>query len=119
MTEANNLPRIVNAKTTEWGNHPRFEGVKMKALLTPKDNELANVSMVRVPFGSIVGWHAHATQVETDFVLAGQAVLTIGTIDSALEPGCIVAIPIGTKHTLRNAGTEDVELLAFFTPPNS
>ena len=55
MTEANNLPRIVNAKTTEWGNHPRFEGVKMKALLTPEDNKLANVSMVRVPVGSIVG----------------------------------------------------------------
>ncbi len=119
MTEPDPQPRIVNANTTEWGNHPRFEGVRMKALLTPEDNRLANVSMVRVPVGSIVGWHTHASQVETVYVLSGQAVLTIGASESALEPGCIVAIPIGTNHTLRNAGSDDVELIAFFTPPNS
>ena len=119
MKENEVLPRIVNSSTTEWGDHPRFAGVKMKALLTPADNKLANVSMVHVPVGNVVGWHSHATQVETVYVLSGQAVLTIGTTESALGPGCIVAIPIGSVHTLRNAGSEAVELIAFFTPPNS
>jgi mannose-6-phosphate isomerase-like protein (cupin superfamily) len=111
-------PRVVNAGETAWGDHPRFAGVKMKALLTRADNALANVSLVQVPLGSEVGWHAHLTQVETIFVQHGHAVLTIGDTDCELLPGCIVAIPIGARHRLRNAGEEPVELLATFTPPN-
>ena len=65
-----------------------------------------------------MGWHAHAIQVETVFMLQGRAVLTIGETDSELQPGCAVAIPIGARHRLRNAGDEAVELLATFTPPN-
>ena len=78
---------------------------------------LAGVSMVHVPPGSEVGWHLHATQVETVYLLSGQAVLTVGATESALTVGCIVAIPAGAEHALRNVGTEPVELLAFFTPP--
>ena len=119
MSETEAFPRVVDSTATEWGDHPRFSGVKMKALLIPADNKLANVSMVRVPVGSLVGWHSHATQVETVYVLTGHAILTIGSSEAALEPGCIVAIPSGSEHSLRNAGTEAVELIAFFTPPNS
>jgi len=91
----------------------------MKALLTSADNALASVSLVCVPLGSEVGWHLHATQVETVYLLRGHAMLTIGEADAELLPGCIVAIPIGARHRLRNVGAEAVELLAFFTPPNS
>ena len=118
MKEPIAQPRIINSANTEWGDHPRFVGVKMKKLLTPADNELANVNMVQVPPGSAVGWHTHATQVETIYLLKGQAVLTIGTNESALAAGSIVAIPIGAEHTLRNAGTDIIELIAFFTPSN-
>lgn len=117
MEESIAIPRVVNSAETEWGDHPRFAGIQMKALLTKSDNALANVSMVHVPPGGVVGWHTHNTQVETVYVLKGQAVLTIGTNESALTAGCIVAIPSGREHTLRNVGSEAVELLAIFTPP--
>jgi quercetin dioxygenase-like cupin family protein len=113
------MPRIVNAAEAQWGDHARFAGIQMKALLTRADNELANVSQVRVPPGCEVGWHAHATQVETVYLLAGQAVLVIGTGEAAMTAGSIVAIPAGAEHSLRNIGNEPVELIAFFTPPNS
>jgi len=119
MEEPVTTPRIVNSVETEWGDHPRFAGIQMKALLTKADNALANVSMVHVPPGSEVGWHLHATQVETVYLLSGQAVLTVGATESALTVGCIVAIPAGAEHALRNVGTEPIELLAFFTPPIS
>jgi quercetin dioxygenase-like cupin family protein len=119
MEEPIVMPRIVNSAETEWGDHPRFTGIQMKALLTKADNALANISMVRVPSGGQVGWHMHATQVETVYLLSGHAVLTIRETESELTAGCIVAIPAGAKHSLRNVGSETVELLAIFTPPIS
>ena len=116
MAESDANPRIVNSGEVAWGPHPRFAGVQMKSLLTKGDNALANVSMVLVPLGSEVGWHAHPAQVETVFVVRGHAMLTVGETDSELAPGCIVAIPMGAQHRLRNTGAESVELLATFTP---
>jgi quercetin dioxygenase-like cupin family protein len=110
-------PRIVNSAEAEWADHPRFSGVQMKALLTKSDNELANVSTVRVPLGSEVGWHMHAAQVETVYLLRGHALLTIGETGAEMLPGSIVAIPMGARHRLQNVGDESVELLAIFTPP--
>lgn len=110
-------PRFVNAFEEEWKDHPRFAGVQMKKLLTPADNELANVSQVRVPPGSEVGRHVHATQVETVYILKGQGLLTIGDRSTAMTPGSLVAIPSGCEHSLSNSGSEPIELIAFFTPP--
>ncbi len=112
------MPRIVNSADVPWGDHPRFAGVQMKPLLTRVDNELANVNMVRVPPGNQVGWHAHGTQVETIFLLSGQAVLTVDGNELPISAGCIAAVPIGAEHSLRNVGSDPIELIAFFTPPN-
>src|SRR5262245_36535803 len=119
MSEASptEMPRIVDRYAGAWQPHPRFEGVFLKALLTPGDNALANVSVVSVPPNAVVGRHRHLTQVETVYLLTGTAVLSLGETDLQLNPGQIVAIPIGMEHALRNAGATPVELLAFFTPP--
>jgi quercetin dioxygenase-like cupin family protein len=117
MKQAITQPRIVDVAASEWGDHSRFAGIKMKALLTPADNALANVSLVCVPPGRVVQRHVHPIQVETCYLLAGQAILTIGDSEALMTAGCIVAIPAGAEHTLRNVGTDSVELIAFFTPP--
>ena len=101
----------------DWSNHPRFHGVQMKKLLSSNDNAFANVNLVRVPLDSEVGWHNHQTQVETVYIVKGNALLTVGDQQAAMAPGSIVAIPAGIQHCLRCAGSEPVELLAFFTPP--
>lgn len=113
------LPRVVDIAEVEWGEHPRFAGILIKPLLTRADNALANVSLVHVPPRREVGRHVHPTQVETVYLLAGKSILTVGETEIPLEAGQITAIPIGAEHALRNAGTEPVELLAFFTPPIS
>lgn len=117
MDQPSPYPQIVNVMDGEWSNHPRFAGVQMKRLLSRSDNEFANVNLVRVPLDSEVGWHNHQTQVETVYILKGEALLTVGDQQSEMPPGSIVAIPVGIQHCLRCAGSEPVELLAFFTPP--
>jgi quercetin dioxygenase-like cupin family protein len=101
----------------EWQEHARFPGIYVKGLLTPADNPLANVNAVRVPPGSEVGRHQHAQQIETVWVISGNAILTLDQTEVSLRDGQVIAIPIGLEHGLRNEGTALVQLLTIFTPP--
>jgi quercetin dioxygenase-like cupin family protein len=107
----------VDAKAMAWDVHPRIPNVLMKSLLSASDNPLANVSLVRVPVGESVGRHKHVKSVETAYVLKGQSELVLGEKRVSFTAGSVVAIPIGLEHELHNVGEEEVELLAFFTPP--
>jgi quercetin dioxygenase-like cupin family protein len=111
------MPRVADLAAGEWQEHVRFPGVSMKALLTRSDNPFANVNVIQVPPGAAVGRHHHAEQVETVWVIRGNAILTLDQTEVSIKDGQIIAIPIGLKHALRNEGTTLVELLTFFTPP--
>ena len=108
---------IIDESALEWRDHPRFSGIRMKQMLTSAANPQASVNRVQVPPGSVIGWHHHAEQVETVYVLAGQGVLTLGETEKPFDAGQIVAIPAALVHTLRNEGSTPLELLCFFTPP--
>ena len=111
------LPRIADFTAGEWQEHARFPGVYMKGLLTPADNPLASVNVVRVPLGGNIDRHRHALQLETIWVIRGDAILTLDHTEVSIRTGQIIAIPIGLEHALRNEGESVVELLTFFTPP--
>ena len=111
------MPRVADLAVGEWQEHARFPGISMKGLLTTSDNPFANVNVIRVPPGAIVGRHRHAEQVETVWVIQGNAILTLDQTEVSIKDGQIIAIPTGLEHALRNNGTSPVELLTFFTPP--
>jgi quercetin dioxygenase-like cupin family protein len=111
------LPRIADLTTGEWQEHARFPGIYMKSLLTSEDNPLASVNVVQVPPGGVIGRHRHAQQLETVWIIKGEAILTLDQTDVNLKIGQVIAIPIGLEHALRNEGQSPVELLTFFTPP--
>jgi quercetin dioxygenase-like cupin family protein len=108
---------VVAEEQVPWVAHPRFADIQMKPMLTSVANPLASVSRVRVPPGGVIGWHQHASQTETVYVLAGDSTLTLGATPVPFSAGQIVAIPPTVRHTLVNDGAETVELLCFFTPP--
>ena len=101
----------------EWQEHTRFPGIHLQTLLNTADNPLASVNAVRVPPGGEIGRHHHAGQLETVWVIRGNAILTLDQMEVSLRDGQIFAIPIGLEHALRNEGPALVELLTFFTPP--
>ena len=111
------LPRVVDLLTEEWQEHARFPGIHIQGLLTRLDNPFANVNAVRVASGGTIGRHHHARQVETVWVIRGNAILTLEQTEVSIKDGQIIAIPIGLEHALRNEGPALVELLTFFTPP--
>ncbi len=113
------LARFADTQAGEWQEHPRFAGILMKGLLTSADNALASVNTVRVPPGREIGRHRHPTQVETVYVISGQAVFWLGGAEVPVRAGQVFAVPIGVEHGLRNEHPEPVELLTIFTPPLS
>jgi quercetin dioxygenase-like cupin family protein len=113
------LPRIVDLEAGEWREHARFPGIYMKGLLTSADNPLATVNVIQVPPGGSVGRHRHAQQLETIWVIRGNAILTLDQTEVSIKDGQIIAIPSGLEHALRNEGRSPVQLLTFFTPPLS
>jgi quercetin dioxygenase-like cupin family protein len=113
------LPRIADLEAGEWQEHPRFPGIQIKGLLTAADNPLATVNVIEVPPGSSVGRHRHAQQLETIWVIKGNAILTLDQMEVSIKDGQIVAIPIGLEHALRNEDHSPLQLLTFFTPPLS
>jgi quercetin dioxygenase-like cupin family protein len=115
--ELNSLPRVADLMAGEWHEHARFPGVHMKGLLTSADNPFASVNVVQVPTGAAIGRHRHIQQLETVWIIRGNAILTLDQTEVSLRDGQIIAIPIGLEHALRNEGPGLVELLTFFTPP--
>jgi len=111
------LPRVADLTAGEWQEHARFSSIYMKSLLTSADNPLASVNAVQVPPGGNIGRHRHAQQVETVWVIRGNAILTLDQTEVSIRDGQIIAIPIGLEHALRNEDQALVELLTFFTPP--
>jgi quercetin dioxygenase-like cupin family protein len=108
---------VADLNAGEWQEHARFPGIYMKGLLTILDNPLASVNAVRVPPGGIISRHRHIQQVETVWVIRGNAILTLEQTEVSIKDGQIIAIPVGLEHALRNEGPALVELLTFFTPP--
>ena len=111
------FPRIADLKAGEWQEHTRFPGIYMKGLLTTADNPLASVNVIQVPPGGEVNRHRHVQQIETIWVITGNAILTLDQTEVSIKDGQIIAIPIGLEHALRNEDQFPVELLTFFTPP--
>ena len=111
------LPRLADIEAGEWQEHARFPGILMKGLLTSADNPLASVNVVEVPPGGKIGRHHHAQQLETVWVIHGNAILTLDQTEVPMRDGQLIAIPVGVEHALRNEGQSVLKLLTFFTPP--
>jgi len=106
-----------NVDELSWDPHPFAEGVKIKPLVTKRDDDL-NVSciLVRVPAGTEIDEHTHEEQVDILYPLSGKADMFVeetGTF--TLEPGVVVRVPKGAKHRIFNV-TEELIIYDVFHP---
>ncbi len=107
---------ISTAEQAEYP-HPQHRNVFMRDVVTSADNPALSVHRGRIAPGAEISPHIHAGQTETFYILAGEALCTMGEDEVAFGAGSCGVAPAGVRHGLRNTGTEPVELLALFTPP--
>ncbi len=100
-----------------WSNHPTFEGVALKHIVTSKDtNGKFSYHLVRIAPNKSIGTHIHETQLETHEVITGSGTAINGNVKLEYEPGVISIFPIGQSHSV-NAGEDGLYLFAKFFPP--
>jgi len=100
-----------------WEPHPLAENVKIKPLVTKRDDDL-NVSciLVKFPTGIEIAEHTHEEQVDILFPLRGSAEMFVeGTGTFGLKPGVMVRVPKGAKHRIFNV-TEELIVYDVFYP---
>ena len=108
--------RTVDFSSLKWNEHPTFEGVALKHIVTAKDNGgLFSYHLVRIAPDCKIGLHIHETQLETHEVIAGSGIcLNNGkTID--YTPGTISIMPAKIEHEV-TAGNDGLYLFAKFMP---
>ena len=108
---------VKRERDTEWAPHP-FLPIQIKSFLSRKDDGGdITIFLVKLPAGREIPVHAHETQEDIIFIMAGKAKMWIdGVGDFALEKGTFIRVPKNTKHRIYNV-TEDIQNYDVFTPP--
>ncbi|RKT87257.1 Cupin domain-containing protein [Saccharopolyspora antimicrobica] len=61
-----------------------------------------------LPPGAASGVHLHSRTEQFDYVVSGQGVMTINGADHPVAAGDLITTCLGTRHGIRNTGTEDL-----------
>jgi quercetin dioxygenase-like cupin family protein len=69
-----------------------------------------------IPPGDRLGKHVDTAE-ETQFVLSGEGELLLDDGEKAIGAGDVFVLTEGTSHDLRNTGSEDLRIIAFFSKP--
>lgn len=100
-----------------WNNHPTFQGVAMKHLVTGDETGgQISLHLVRIAPHCAIGQHQHASQWELHQVLEGGGETILQGKVIAYLPGTVGTMPMGEPHEVR-AGKAGLILLATFSPP--
>jgi quercetin dioxygenase-like cupin family protein len=74
-------------------------------------------SVGRLEPGAGHGWHAHETQDEALYILAGEGTMSVeGKEEIAYRPGMAIIIPAKVRHQNRNTSTDTVKAISIFNP---
>lgn len=104
-------------ENVEWKSHPIFEKIRMKILLSHKEDQMdCTVFIGNTPKGEIVPEHIHENSDDILYPLSGKAKLWIeGLGDFELKKGVIASVPKGVLHKVYEV-TEDFYALDVFVP---
>jgi quercetin dioxygenase-like cupin family protein len=76
----------------------------------------ASVNVTVYMPGAISGAHYHNATDEIDYVIMGQANLTLNGKDYPVKAGDLIYIPPFNVHDYRAVGNETFQIMVFFTP---
>ena len=80
--------------------------------------EASAVLYFAIPPGKRLGRHIDMTE-ETQYIVAGSGDLLLDEGARPVRPGDVVALKQGVAHDLRSTGSEDLQVVAFFSEPKA
>ena len=98
-------------------DHPKFKGVKIAVLVRRTDSDRVSVSQLEIEPGVEVPIHTHDPQLDSIFVLSGEAEVFINGAWRRVGPEDYIFAPVGVEHGVRNIGQEPLRLFIHHSPP--
>ncbi len=99
-----------------WNQHPTFEGVELKHIITSKDtNGEFSYHLVRIAPNKSIGLHVHENQLETHEIISGNGYAINNGEKLNYAPGIISIFPKNIPHEVY-AGHDGLYIFAKFFP---
>ena len=88
--------------------------VKIENLLSPDElnNKGRLFAKITLEPGSSIGYHIHDGEMESYYIISGQAQYDDNGETVTLYPGDTTHTPSGSGHSIKNAGNETLEFIA-------
>ncbi len=77
----------------------------------------ASINVTQIEPGKSFGAHYHRYRDEIDYIVLGQANMTIAGKTRLVKAGDLIYIPPMTVHDFAGVGDENMALICIFTPP--
>ena len=88
--------------------------VEIKRMLTPEEmyEKGRLYSMLTMEPGSSIGYHVHEGEMESFYVIRGEAEYQDGGETVRLQPGDVTLTQAGEGHSIKSVGSEPLEVIA-------
>lgn len=86
-----------------------------RVIFTGNNSQLV---VMNIPPGGEVGEETHVYTEQTIFFLSGVGEGMFNGEQFPVGPGDVMVVVSGTKHNIKNTGTEDLKLYTVYAPPN-
>lgn len=107
---------IIEFDKIQWSNHPTFDGVALKHIITSKETYGAfSYHLVKISPNKKIGFHIHQDQLETHEVIFGEGKCIKNETEFHYNTGVITIFPAGIKHEIIASKT-GLYLFAKFFP---
>ncbi|WP_052812699.1 cupin domain-containing protein [Desulfonatronum thioautotrophicum] len=105
------------SKERDFADHPKFAGVRIAVLVRGTDSDRVSVSQLEIAPGVEVPIHTHDPQLDSIFVLSGEAEVYINGEWVTVGPEDYLLAPSGVEHGVRNSGQVPLRLFIHHSPP--
>ncbi len=89
-----------------------FRGGEKNTRMAMYTDDVNRIMKVTLRPGASIGLHRHTTSSEIIFVITGSGVMTCDGVEEELRSGLCSYCPIGSEHTLRNSGQDELVFYA-------
>ncbi|NCD11442.1 MAG: cupin domain-containing protein [Epsilonproteobacteria bacterium] len=108
--------KSVHLREIDWWNHPKFEGVALKHLITSAQSQGSfSFHLVRISPHKAIQTHVHENELETHEVISGSGYCIKEGSTFSYTTGTMSIFPKKTKHSI-HADAKGLYLLAKFFP---
>lgn len=97
-------------------NHPKFEGVKIALLVSSKECPDSSVCILKIEDGVEIPVHTHEKQADSIYIVSGKGDFWFNGKWQSATSGDHIFVPAQEEHSVRNTGTEILQIFVHHCP---